>query len=371
MRFVAAALAATALAATALAAPLRAQQPASGVAYEQAVAARLAGRPEEAVRLLEPLVAAEPGNADAQVQLGYAYLALDLLDQAQRAFDAALAVAPDYADARLGRARIAQRRGQRDAALGELATVDPANPDAQALRAQIEAEPRAARWALDVDGGYAFVEGPQPDWKEASVQLRHNATAQTAVAARIEYSNRFDQTDVYLEGSLEHEVADGARIYVLFGGTPGANFRPQWQVGAGAAVRVRSGGDATVLTIDGRAADYLSGDVQTLSPGIEQYFAGGRAWVTARWINVFDEAGHHSGYLLRGDVQPSEDVRLFAGFSNAPDTSEGVVLDTSSYFGGVSFELGQGITARASVSFEEVETGTDRTQVGAGLGWRF
>jgi YaiO family outer membrane protein len=359
-----------ALVAAALAAPVHAQQPAD--AYEQAVAARQAGRPADAVRLLQPIVAANPGNADAQVQLGYAYLALGRLDEAEAAFASALRVAPDYADARLGLARIAQRRGDRAGALAALEPIAPGNAEAEALRAQLAAEPAALRWSFDVDAGYAFVDSPQPDWKELAFQLRHGVSDRTALAARVEISNRFDRTDVYLEGLVDQALGDGVRGYLLLGGTPDADFRPQWQIGAGGSVRVGGGGNATVLTLDVRHAEFATGNVQTANPGVEQYFADGRAWITARWINVFDDfSGHQSGYFLRGDVQASDAVRLFAGFSNAPDTEQGVVIDTRSYFGGAVFDLGGNLTARLSASFEDTEVGADRTQIAAGLGWRF
>ena len=363
---------AAAFAAALLAAPLQAQQPAPGTAYEQAVAARQRGEPAEAVRLLEPLTAADPRDADAQLQLGYAYLALGRLDEAQRAFDATLAVAPAYADARLGLARVAQRRGDRAAALRELDAIDPGNAEARTLRAQMEHAPAEFAWALDVDLSYAAVEGPQPDWKEGAVQLRRRLNERTALAGRAEVSRRFGTTDVYLEGLVDQRIGERARVYVLLGGTPDAGFRARWQAGAGGSVRVSDGGSATVLTLDLRHAEFGTGEVQTVTPGIEQYLLGGRAWLTARWINTFDDSGRHlSGYLLRGDVQPREGLRLFAGFSDAPDTSEGAVIDTRSYFGGLSVDVSEQVTARLSAAHEDSDTGADRTQLGLGLGVRF
>lgn len=355
-------------AALVLSAPALGQVPASS--YEQAVAARLAGRPAEAVRLLEPIVAADPRNADAQVQLGYALLALDRVAGAEQAFRAALAVAPDYADARLGLARVAQRRGQTARALQEL---DPlsANADAAALRAQLRAEPPVLHWLLDIDGSLTAVDGTAQDWREGAVQLRRRLSPTSSAGARVEVARRFGATDVYGEASVEAGLGRRARGYLLAGGTPNADFRPKWQIGAGGSLRLTDGDSATVATLDLRHAEFATGNVDTVNPGIEQYFAGGNAWLTARMINLFDSGDHQIGFIVRGDALVREDLRIYAGYSNAPDTSEGFVIDTRSLFGGVSYDLNPRTTLRASLSLERPDTGLDRTQVGLGLGFRF
>ena len=352
--------------------PLQAQQAAGDNAYDNAVAARLRGDPAEAVRLLEPLVAADPQNADAQVQLGYAYLGLDRPDDAAVAFEAALALAPQYADARLGLARAALQRNDRAGALEQLRLLGPGNADGAALRSQIEAQPMPTRWALDFDASYAAVEDSRPDWKEGALQLRYTPNADFAVAGRIQTSRRFGLTDTYLEAVGERAIGERVRAYALLGGTADADFRPRWQAGIGGSVRVTDGPFPTVLTLDLRHAEFATGDVQSVNPGIEQYVLGGRAWLTARWINTFAEDDRHlSGYLLRGDVLLNDGLRVFAGYSNAPDTSEGVVVDTRGYFGGLSVDLTPGVTARLSAAVEKSDTAADRTQVALGLGWRF
>ena len=126
------------------------------------------------------------------------------------------------------------------------------------------------------------------------------------------------------------------------------------------------------LTLDGRQARYRAGDIQTLNPGIEQYLADGRVWLTGRWINIFDENGsRQSGWFVRGDVQVSPKIRLFAGASDAPDTSEGVVVETFNLFGGLVLDVGTGRTLRLSLAHEDRETGADRLQIGLGMGVRF
>ena len=346
-------------------APALAQEPSD---YDQAVTARIAGEPERAIALLQPVLAADPDNTDARLQLGLALLALNRLDEAEQAFRAVLAAAPDYADARVGLARVAQRRGDAEGALAELDRVDPAYPGAAVLREQLE----QPRWSLDIDGSYSTLEGASADWKGVAVRLRRQVSPSTAVAGRIEFARRFDMNDIFGEARIDRRLSEGASIYAALGGTPNADFLPQWQVALGGALRVRGGGNATVLTLDTRFAEYATGDVQAISPGVEQYLAQGRVWLTGRWINLFDENGdHRSGYLARVDGLATDRLRLFAGYSNAPDTSEGVVIDTEAVFGGISFDLDDRTTLRISAAHEDRETGSDRTQFDLGLGLRF
>ncbi|HEY0627093.1 MAG TPA: YaiO family outer membrane beta-barrel protein [Allosphingosinicella sp.] len=368
---------AAALLAFAAAAPALAQTAEQD--YQAGVAARLAGDPARAITLLERATVAEPRNSDAWLQLGLAQLAAGNLDHAEAAFRRTLSLAPDYTDARIGLARVAQRRGDRAAALAALEPVDPSNAEASALRRQLAVliDARGAeelnlwRWRLDLDGNYSWVE-QQQDWKEGAIRLGYQPSPGTLVSGGVELSRRFGRTDTYGELRAERRFSPGANGYVFFGATPNADFRPEWQVGLGGGVRVSTGPTATVLTLDARHAEYRSGDIQTLSPGIEQYLANGNAWISARWINIWDEDGdHQSGWLARGDVLASPRLRLFAGLSDAPDTSEGVVIDTFSVFGGLSYDVTDRSTLRLSLAHEDRENGFDRLQLGLGMGWRF
>jgi hypothetical protein len=146
----------------------------------------------------------------------------------------------------------------------------------------------ATRWSLDLDGSYGRVEGPQADWRSGSLRPRYRASDSRAVSAGIEAAHRFGRSDVHLEVGIDQAVSERARVYLNLGATPDADFRPRYQIGAGGSLRIRDGSHATVLTLDARQAEYAAGDVQTISPGIEQYLAGGRIWLTARWINLFE-----------------------------------------------------------------------------------
>ena len=354
-----------------LAAPATAGAQAPEQLYRDGVAARMAGDAVRAVELLEQAVAAEPANADAQLQLGLALLAAGRLDDAEAAFAQTLTLAPDYTDARIGLARLAQRRGDVGGARAALEPVPAGNAEADALRRVLAADP-TERFQLDLDLAYGDVEGAQPDWREAAVQLRYQASAATALAGRAEFARRFGKSDVFGEIRVDRRFGQAGGAYFGVGGTPSADFRPEWQIAAGGHVRVRGGGDPTVLTLDARQARFATGDIQTLSPGVEQYLAGGRAWLTGRWINIFDADGDHlSGWSARGDLLATPRLRLFAGLADAPDTDLGVVTDTFSFFGGAALEVSRRYVLRLSVAHEDRETGADRLQIGAGIGVRF
>jgi YaiO family outer membrane protein len=283
-------------------------QPAAD-AYDTAVAARRSGDAARAAELLRQVLASQPENADAHLQLGLSLLALDRLDEAEAAFRRTLELAPDYTDARIGLARVAQRRGDKGAALAALEPLGPNHAEARQLRAALRAGAQAAqpRLRVDLDLSYSNLEQPSSDWREASLRAQYQASQRTAFGGALELSERFGRTDLYGEVRLDRGIGQGSGIYVLAGGTPDADFRPRWQIGAGGFARLADGPAATVLTLDARQARYRSGNIQTLTPGIEQYVLGGRAWLTARWINIFDERGkHQSGVLVRGDAMAGE-----------------------------------------------------------------
>jgi YaiO family outer membrane protein len=355
----------------ALAAPAAAQTPEQ--LYETGVAERRAGNHERAAELLTQAVAAQPRNSDALVQQGLALLALNRLDEAEAAFRRVVAIAPDYADARIGLARVQQRRGYIARAIAELDPVPRGNVDADELRSLLTAgaEPDW-RWRFDIDGSYSTLTEDQPDWRETAFRVTHQPARGTSISGGLEISRRFGETDAYGELRLEQRWGNRASAYVLLGGTPNADYRPEWQIGAGGLLRIRGGAAPTMFALDARQARYPVGDIQTLNPGVEQYLASGRLWINARWINIFDEDGrHHSGWLVRGDAMASERVRLFVGAADAPDVSEGVVTDTFSLFGGLSYDVDERTTLRASLARHDRESGYDRLEFGLGAGFRF
>jgi hypothetical protein len=143
--------------------------------------------------------------------------------------------------------------------------VDSLSPEAAALRVQLTSGASDAQLRLDVEASHSSLTGPQPDWREASAQLRYQAASGAALAGRVEYARRFGINDVYVEAAAEQRLSYRARAYVSVGTTIDPDFRPRWQIGAGGSLRVRDGANATVLTLDARQASFASGDVQSVT----------------------------------------------------------------------------------------------------------
>ncbi len=83
---------------------------------ERSALLRESGRPEEALRLLAPHLAAHPDDAEALRQAGWAYLATRDLDSAYQAARRAVAVEPDQPNHHMLMAQVAVKLGRVDLA---------------------------------------------------------------------------------------------------------------------------------------------------------------------------------------------------------------------------------------------------------------
>lgn len=361
--------------------PAHAERPPQVEALLQnAGAAQARGDMAAAVSALEAAAGSAPGDADvlrrlgtAQGQIGRTEAALATLTRAQR-------VAPDDADIRLAIGQVHYYRGEHRAALGiaeEIIARQPDNHDAKDLAERTRralAESADARWRLDWSASYShFEDDARERWLESSAALGYRINDQTSITGRLDVADRFGSTDVYGEARVDHRFAPGRSAYLALGAAPGANFLPEWALQGGLGLRAWRGGLGDgVITVDVRHARYSTGSVETLSPGIEQYVLGGRAWLTGRLILTWDEDDdQQTGYLLRGDAMATERVRLFAGYADAPETVQNVTLTTRSIFAGGVIELSERLSLRLDYVRDDRERSYVRHAATAGVGVRF
>lgn len=335
--------------------------------YQSAVADRLAGRPAEAVPKLEQVLSVRPDDVDARLNLGLALLALGRLDAAEAAFLDVTRRAPAYVDAWVGLARVHQRRGYLPAArraASEATRLAPGDADVRAVQASLESPPP---WRLDVALAKSRLSGDLPDWTESRVSVSRRLGDGWNAAAGVEVTERFDDTDVYVDARLDGSFRGGA-FYVALGGAPDADYRPEIALTAGGRARLTP---RIAATLDASLARYPSGTVTGLHPGIQVTLPGDVIQLSARWINVRDENDvHRSGYAALGRWQATERLAIRAGYADAPESSEGATADVTAWSLAADLGVTDRLTVRVGLLSEDRQA-YDREELTVGLGWRF
>ncbi|MFN3932795.1 MAG: YaiO family outer membrane beta-barrel protein [Brevundimonas sp.] len=334
--------------------------------YEAAVADRLAGRPARAVERLERVLVLRPADVDARLNLGLALLALDRVAEAEAAFRTVLDQAPGYVDAEVGLARAAERRGDRAAArrhAERAAALSPEREDVAGLNRALADIP----WRIDIGAARSRLSGGLPDWTESRIGVSRTLTGGWAVGGAVERTERFGRTDVYAEARLDRRRGQGD-IYVAVGGTPDADYRPEVVVLAGGSLPV---GPGLRATLDGSAARYPSGSVESLTASLTAALLADRLELGVRWINVRDERDEHrAGYAVQATWRVTDRFRLSAGRADAPEATEGVVTEVVATNLGAAWDLTDRVTLRLGV-VDEDRGAYGRDELSLALGWRF
>jgi YaiO family outer membrane protein len=348
--------------------------------YSAGVAARLDQRFDEATDLLARASRLQPENADIWVQLGFAHSAAGRPDEARAAFEQAIFLAPAYVDAHLGLARLAFWRGDLDEA-GQLLAVarglDPGNVEAALLEQQVAgARATSGRaWRLDMGASASDLSGALPGWREGTIGLSRKAGPDMTVAAAIKLAERFGAIDTYFEGRIDYRFNKKVRAWLFAGSTPSADFLPENALGIGASAKVgQDGGWFGPSVLSGEIAyfHYRDDEVIRINPALQLYLLEGRAWVTLQIIATSSEnAGWSSGYVARGDLQLDDRLRIFGGYGDAPDLSDGVIIPSRTMFGGIAIAISDRVSAVVSVTRTELTGAYSRDEAGLGISVAF
>ncbi|MGA0605373.1 YaiO family outer membrane beta-barrel protein [Phenylobacterium sp. VNQ135] len=350
-------------------------QPTAADPLATGVDLRRAGRAAEAIPHLETASRTQASDADVWLNLGLAYAAVGRFDDAERALAEAQRLAPDYADVGVARARVAFYRGDYDEADRRLAPIlaaAPTHADARALQAQVAAARRAppaqddARWRLDLGATYGDRSKGLSSTRIGQASLSRTKDGLT-LGGSVEHARQFGATDTYLEG-----VAANRFGYLALGGTPNAQFRPEWAIRAGlvSGARPVGAGWSAQLAVDGGHARYVTGGVWSLHPSLT-VARGEAVSLTARWINVIDETDEYrTGYALRGAWRPVGRLQLSAGWSHAPESSEGVTVRVKAVSLGLAYDVSDDLTLRIDGVHED-RPAYDQDLVSLGVTRRF
>lgn len=345
---------------------------------------------DDAAPRISRVLTHQPENTEAQALSARVILAQGQPAEAETVFRQLRSRLPDDTDILLGLGDSLRGTVQDEEArlvYREAAAVDPASAEIEARIAQAI----RPRWRLDLDGSLSSLTRKGDDWQEGSARLGYILNDRTTISGGIEVTNRFKILNTLIDARIDQRWSDAWTSYLRLGGSPDAVYRPIFFAESGGTLRVLQGDGAigaTLLTLDAGYAKYTSTEVETASPGLQQYFLDGRLWVSGKVIGtlansqvrtlapdgfafVRDRLDKFGGYSVRVDGMPTDRLTLFVGWADAPDTSDGRVIPTRALYAGGIYDIDETVSVKLSAAHEDRVKSYDRTSVSVGLTTRF
>ena len=323
--------------------------------------------------LVDDVLATAPDNVEALDLDGRIALLEADYTRAAQSFQRALALEPRKAEALVGIGDVRRAAGDDEAArqaYRQALTIEPGSADI----GQRLAVPPPRKWRLDVGNEVSDLTNGLGDWTDSSAGLAYRLSPRTTISGHARLASRFGRTDVQMEGRIDQAFTPAFSAYALAAVTPDADFLARYSIGAGASWQVVAPAKAfgpLSLNIDTRYDNFADTSVTSIQPWMQAYILDGRLGLSARWVHAEDDIGTRAnGYVLRADLAVTPRFNLFGGYADAPEIDDGALVSTRTVFGGISFEVSDPLTLRASIAHEERPT-FDRNIFGLGLTARF
>lgn len=257
-----------------------------------------------------------------------AYYRSDLV-RARAIYAEALAITPDFVEARDGLQRV-------EAALAE--------------------QKKAPHWQADIGAEQSsFSNTALPDWNQQFAQVTRLLNGgKQAVHLRLTHYDQFGFDDSEAELGGAARLSERLDLYGAVGTAPDADFRPESRFAFGGSYRThKTSWGGVWLTFDGRHDRYPTLTVNSGALGLRVAHNNGWA-VSSRAIRVDQGSGNAmTGYDVRVDGKITESLRAFAGFADAPETVAAVTIVTRSVFAGVAWDMTPNTTLRAGYSRDD------------------
>jgi YaiO family outer membrane protein len=323
---------------------------------------------------IDRILADAPHNSEALLLDGQISLIEDNYDRAEEAYHRVLAAQPNYVDALIGLGDVLRAKGDAEGARAAYGKALALDPTSTVIRDRLAA-PFPTKWRLDVGSEISDLSsGRNGTWTDSFVSINYRPDDMIAVGARTRTVTRFGHTDVQLDMRTDYNVDRRLSVYGEIAGTPEADILAQYFFGGGASWQVVPKHDALgpfYLNLDARYDHFADSEIVTASPWAQAFLFGERLGLSARWVHVADDQDTTvDGYVLRGDVRLADTVLLFGGYSDAPEISEGDIIDTETIFSGLSVDLNDALTLRGSYAYE-TRSAFDRDIYGLSLTVRF
>ncbi len=307
-----------------------------------------------------------PSNAEALLIDAQLSLIEGRLGRSAALFEAASEQDPGSADAvrGLGDARRLQgREASARAAYRRALALDPGSAEIVARLAA----PAPIRWRVDAAAEHSDLTNGFSDWQDTSLAISHRPRPDTAFTALLRAVERFGLQDEQVALRLDRMFRD-VSVSGLFAVTPDADVLAELSLGAGLTWAAPA---PFLLTIDAILEQFDDSRVLVLRPGIEFLPAGDRfSFVAGLTFAADTESASATGVTLRAEARLTDRLALLMGAANAPEVSEGAVVEARSAFAGASFALTDDVSVTGRVAREEREA-FDRDTISLVLTARF
>ncbi|TGS13794.1 YaiO family outer membrane beta-barrel protein [Mesorhizobium sp. M2E.F.Ca.ET.209.01.1.1] len=322
---------------------------------------------------IDGVLATAPDNVEALDLDGRIALLEGDYTRAAQSFQGALALEPQNAEALVGIGDVRRAEGDDDAARKAYSHALAIEPGSADIKQRLAVQP-PRKWRLDLGSEVSDLTNGLGDWTDSSAGLAYRLSPRTTISGHTRVATRFGRTDIQIEGRIDQAFTPAFSAYALAAVTPDADFLARYSIGAGASWQVVTPAKAfgpLSLNIDTRYDNFADTSVTSIQPWVQAYILDGRLGLSARWVHAEDDTGTVAdGYVLRADVAVTKRFNVFAGYADAPEIDDGALVPTRTVFGGVSFDVSDPVTLRASIAHEERPT-FDRNIFGLGLTARF
>lgn len=322
---------------------------------------------------VDGVLATAPDNVEALALDGRIALLEADYTRAGQSFQRALALDPRNAEALVGLGDVRRAEGDDEAARQAYRRALAIEPGSADIEQRLAVSP-PHKWRLDLGSEVSDLTNGLGDWTDSSAGLAYRLSPRTTISGRTRVATRFGHTDVQIEGRIDQAFSPAFSAYALAAATPDADFLARYSIGAGASWQVVAPAKLfgpLSLNIDARYDNFADTNVTSIQPWLQAYVLDGRLGLAARWVHAEDDIGTRAnGYVLRADLAVTQRVNLFGGYADAPEISDGTLVPTRTVFGGISFDVSDPLTLRASIAHEQRPT-FDRSIFGFGLTARF
>lgn len=298
--------------------------------YTKARILAWSGEHSQSAALYDSLLETYPGNADILNGYGYLEYYRENLGSAEAYFRQVLTDHPKYEDAQRGLDRVlAAKKAKRDS---------------------------TDRWRIDINGGFNSFDNGAADWNHQSLRVEH-VPGEVAIYGGATRYERFGLNDIQLLGGVRSNTSSAFDWNIGAGFTPDADFRAKLTGMARAGYKFDlDGGTVLHSSLGYQFDDYeLTGTIHQLSPQVMAYLDNGMIF-TGRIIHTMQSGvDDQTGFLVTGFTPIGDRLGARAGYANAPETVSGVVINTESIFGGLTYQVTDNLDVHAIYSRDDRE----------------